>query len=296
MAINQRLFRKEALDHRGQGEAIDYLSRVTAPHEWAVLAGLGLALLGVIAWGLFGSVERSLEADCVLARPGERYTVIAEVTGNIVEVLAGVGDPIKARQPIARITNTPELRHQIALAQTRVTALEAKPGQDPSALNVAREELLRLEATQASGEFIRSPYQGEIVKLALVPGEAVAAGSEVAVVLDSPHQGLEAFALLPLESVRHVDVGMEAQVLTSALNQGSSRAFGAEVSYISDRPVTPPGWLVGHHLSPPGHSYMVKATLLETPPPTMVNGTPCSFRVVLRKDPPVRLLRVEEAN
>lgn len=294
--MNQGLFRKEAYDRRGQGESIDYLSRVTAPHEWAVLAGLGLALLGVIAWGLFGSVERSLKADCVLARPGERYTVIAEVTGNVVEVLVSVGDPIKAGQPIARITNTPALRHQIALAQARVTALEAKPGQDPYALNVAREELMRLEATQASGVFIRSPYPGEIAKLALVPGEAVAAGSEAAVVLDSPRQGLEAFALLPLESVRHVDVGMEAQVLTSALHQGGSHALGAEVSYISDRPVTPPGWLVAHHLPAPGPGYMVKAALLETPPPTMFNDTPCSFRVVLRKDPPVRLLKLEEAN
>ena len=68
------MFREEAFAYRGQREAIDGLLRVTAPHEWMVLAGLVLALLAVAGWGVFGSVERSVDAVCVFNTVGrERF-------------------------------------------------------------------------------------------------------------------------------------------------------------------------------------------------------------------------------
>ena len=104
----RRLFREEAFARRGQTEPLDGLLRVTAPHEWVIVAGLGIALLGLVAWGLFGSVERSLSSECVLAQPGERYTVISDITGNVIDVPVDVGDPVEVGQPIAFI-KIPEL-------------------------------------------------------------------------------------------------------------------------------------------------------------------------------------------
>ena len=56
MTDNRRLFREEAFARRGKSESLDGLLRVTAPHEWILLFCLGLGVLGLAVWGLFGSV------------------------------------------------------------------------------------------------------------------------------------------------------------------------------------------------------------------------------------------------
>ena len=67
MSERRRLFRDEAFARRGRSEPIDGLLRITAPHEWLFLAMLGCAMLVVLLWAVFGTIERGLSAPCVLA-------------------------------------------------------------------------------------------------------------------------------------------------------------------------------------------------------------------------------------
>ena len=67
MSERRRLFRDEAFARRGRSEPIDGLLRITAPHEWLFLAMLGCAMLAVLLWAVFGTIERGLSAPCVLA-------------------------------------------------------------------------------------------------------------------------------------------------------------------------------------------------------------------------------------
>ena len=67
MTERRRLFRNEAFARRGRSEPIDGLLRITAPHEWLFLAMLACALVGVLLWAVFGTVERGLSARCSLA-------------------------------------------------------------------------------------------------------------------------------------------------------------------------------------------------------------------------------------
>lgn len=224
----RRLFREEAFARRGQTEPLDGLLRVTAPHEWAVVAGLGLMLLGFVAWGLLGSVERSLSSECVLAQPGERYTVISGIMGNVVDVPVDVGDPVNAGQPIALI-KIPELGRHVALTRAWLSTLEANPDAAPDAVAIARSELLELESLQASGEAVASPHSGEVIAYHLVRGQAVEVGGEVAEIRTGSENDLEAFGFVPPEGAGGIEVGMEAHVLTAAPGRGGSRVLDAEV-------------------------------------------------------------------
>ena len=67
MSERRRLFRDEAFARRGRSEPIDGLLRITAPHEWLFLAMLGCAMVGVLLWAVFGTIERGLSAPCVFA-------------------------------------------------------------------------------------------------------------------------------------------------------------------------------------------------------------------------------------
>ncbi len=62
----RQLFRAEAFSSRRRTEPIDGLLRITAPHEWIVLALLGCALIGVLGWAVFGTIERGISAPCVI--------------------------------------------------------------------------------------------------------------------------------------------------------------------------------------------------------------------------------------
>ncbi len=67
MSERRRLFRDEAFARRGRSEPIDGLLRITAPHEGLFLAMLGCAMVGVLLWAVFGTIERGLFVPCVLA-------------------------------------------------------------------------------------------------------------------------------------------------------------------------------------------------------------------------------------
>jgi len=53
-----RIFRKKSLERiSGPEELNDYI-RVTTPSVWLVLAALVILLAGMLAWSMFGTVER----------------------------------------------------------------------------------------------------------------------------------------------------------------------------------------------------------------------------------------------
>ena len=60
-----RMFRERALDHRARQEPLDDRLQITAPHEWLIVAGLGLMLLVLITYGVFVRVERTASYDAV---------------------------------------------------------------------------------------------------------------------------------------------------------------------------------------------------------------------------------------
>ena len=159
--FNRKLFRGEAVANRWQSEPLDGLLRVTAPHEWLVVGSFALALLGVLAWGVFGRVERSVLADCVATRAGERHAVLADAAGTVTEVLVAGGDQVAAGGPIARMQR-PALNWRVRVARAQVALLAGASGeQERAALAAAQAELLELESIAAAGALLVSPWAGE---------------------------------------------------------------------------------------------------------------------------------------
>lgn len=295
MTNNRRLFRKEALARRGKTESLNGLLRVTAPHEWILLICLGLGVLGLAAWGLFGSVEQSVSSQCVLALPGDRFAIIAESTGTVVDLLVDVGDEVKAGQPIARL-RSPELSREIAIARARVAILASNDADTTAALDVARSELTELEAREISGEFLTTPYGGIVTVYDLSLGQAVTVGNTVASIRVADKNELEAVAIVLPESAMRIAVGMEAHVLAMGRDGRRVEMLRAEVSYISTHAVTPPHWLTAFGLPVMARGYLVSLSLLENPTSAVEDGDLCELRVIWRRVSPVRLLLSSGSN
>ncbi len=72
---------------------------------------------------------------------------------------------------------------------------------------------------------------------------------------------LEAFAFVPPEGAKELQVGMEAHVLTAA-----SQVLGAQVREVSSHQVTPPSWLRDFGLTPSARSHLVRLSLRDALP------------------------------
>ena len=94
--MNEQLFRKKSIDRVNSPEQLNEYIRVANPSVWLVLAAVVVLLLGVIIWGIFGTVETTIETGVVADRGSAVCYVSAEdasqlETGMPVFIENGVG-------------------------------------------------------------------------------------------------------------------------------------------------------------------------------------------------------------
>jgi len=286
------IFRERALARRQRQEPLDDLLKITAPHEWLLVVALGMMLAALLVYGVVESVDRSLSYDAVLVHPGERHAVFAPVSGTVVEVLAEAGDIVEPGQAIARVQTTAD--QQMKSASLRLNELLS--GDDQQG-NKASTELLRflLSVTNAGsglgvGGEVVSLIGGEVMRLDVMPGRPVTAGSPVALIRTPASGPLEVLAFVPPHDATHLAVGMEAQVRIAAVNPDVG-LFPARVAAISERPVTPPEWLTALSLKSPEGTHLLRVSLSDVGPgPAVADGAPASLRVVWGRSSIVGLL------
>lgn len=287
-----KIFREQALVRRQRQEPLDDLLKITAPHEWLLVVGLGMMLAALLVYGVVGSVDLSLSYDAVLVHPGERHAVFAPVSGTVVEVLAKSGDTVEPGQAIARVQTTAD--QQMESASLRLN--ELLRGDDQPANN-ASTALLRLLLSVTNvgsgggvGGEVVSLIGGEVIRLDAMLGQPVTAGSPVALVRTPASGPLEALAFASPHDAAHLAVGMEAQVRIAAANPDEG-VFPARVAAISERPVTPPEWLTALGLRPPQGTHLLRVSLSDDGPgPAVADGSPASLRVVWGRSSIVGLL------
>ena len=295
MFFQSKIFREESVARRARPDPLDERLQVTAPHEWMVLAGLGLSLLAFLAWGTFGSVQRHFSTKAVLVQPGERYAVVSPVSGNVVEKLAEVGDTLEAGQAIARV-RLPEAVREARITQRLLAAVEdglqhregAAATLRKDLLAAARNELEEIEIL--AGESIVAPHGGRLVAHRVVPGQPVRAGETVAQVRGGSEGAWQALAFVSPRDAGTLAPDMDAQVLVALPGRPDPIALDARVLEVSPRPVAAPEWLADFGLSTSAPSHLLRLVLDDPPRPPPADGAGGLARIVLGRQSPAALL------
>lgn len=285
MLVN-RIFRERALRRRGRQEPLDDLLQVTAPHEWLILVGLAALLAALIAFVLFGRVDRAASFEAVLALPGERHYVAAPASGTVTEVLAEEGDTLAQGQPIAYVQTFGARSRELAIGEIMDT-LEEK-GQLTE--GVREELLLTLLTTGRTTEplvEIVSPGDGKLVSLNLAEGQPVSAGESVGFVREQSTAPPEVVAFVSPAEAARLQAGMKALVGVAGPVGSPDRVYQARVADVSRRGEDPPGWLLqpgqqlAQELQEPHEPHLLRVSLEEAWPDAPEDGSPVSLRVVL---------------
>ena len=289
------LFLDDAAASRNKRQQLDYLLRVAAPHERVILAGIGVVLLVLLVWMLFGSVVRSVTVDGVLLKTGIRHEVVSTEPGHLVKFLVTLGDQIEEGSPIARQT-VPELEREIIALRDQVEILEAgvrQVGGDGtnSFLASAQKALLHMEARRTAKEVIVSHMSGEIMALDSTPGDYLPAGSVVAQLRDPEDKPLQAVLLVAPRMAKRLRAGMQASVEVVMPDRAAYEVDG-EIVAVTSGPL--PSWLAAFQSESMDYAYRVDIALHSESRRAVPDGTPCHVRIVLGRHSPIALLSLEQ--
>src|SRR5512137_3064196 len=103
--MSENLFRKAALDKLASPEQLDVLARVTSPTGWLALGTVGMLLVGVVAWGILGSVPTRVEGEGILIRGGGLRQIESTGDGNLAELKIRLGDTVQAGAAIGTVSS-----------------------------------------------------------------------------------------------------------------------------------------------------------------------------------------------
>ena len=145
------LFRKAALEKLSSPEQLDILMRVTTPTGWLALAALGLALLVVVLWGIFGEIALKVDGRGILLRGEAVLDVTISSSGRLDEIHVVPGQVVAAGQELASIRQG-GLEMQIETLQQRLAELEEQDVRQRRLESENRQQSLAALAQERSGQ------------------------------------------------------------------------------------------------------------------------------------------------
>ena len=292
MLFRSKTFRDEAVARRGRQEPLDRRLEVTAPHEWIILVGFGVAVALLVLWCIFGRVERSVTVEAVLVLSGERHGVVSPVAGVVVDALVREGTEVEIGQRIARVRPLGGERlaeRAIALAEFVERGSGGRAEQE-SLISALRAEVSGIEGAERTGHFLVSPYEGTVTSHRLGLGQPIDAGSVVAQIRGPSDGTAEALAFITPDVATLVSHGMVGQLRIEGSAGAKGSPYTSEVLSVSDRPASPPQWLEGFGFQLEQPSHVVRASVESDTAAVIPDGTLASLRIVLGRIPTITLL------
>lgn len=125
MPEKKSVYRKVALERLSSPEQLDQLLQVTNPQGWLALSALLALLIAALVWGFLGSIPTEAAGQGILLRHGGVTELVAAGTGQVEEMLVGVGDTLEKGEVVARIRQETLIR-QIEDTEHRKTELEGE--------------------------------------------------------------------------------------------------------------------------------------------------------------------------
>lgn len=126
-ASEQRMFRKAALEKLSSPERLDVMMQVTSPAGWLALSALGLVLVLVVLWSIFGWIPIKVSGQGILIRGGAMLAVTADSVGRLSQVLVTPGEVIQQGQLVAKV-NQEDLMLRIRNQQALLADMRKQTG------------------------------------------------------------------------------------------------------------------------------------------------------------------------
>ena len=127
--LQQKLFRKSALEKLASPERLDVMMKVTSPAGWLALVGISAMISVIIVWSIIGSISIKVQGKGILIRGEAVLAVTSRANGQISDILVEENQVVREGEVVARLSQR-ELELRIQNKHAELSDLERRGSQD----------------------------------------------------------------------------------------------------------------------------------------------------------------------
>ena len=232
MSDGSDIFSKAALDKLRSPDRLDMLLPITTPIGWMSLVAIGILLISVILWSIFGSFTVRADGKGMILDPGGMATINHVAGGKISHVYVREGSEVKKGDIIAQLEQ-PEQSADTNMAQYG----SQLAGNMHDTANQVYQYRAKLQHQLASRDVI-SDYDGVVDRVMVRKGSVVTSGTTLCTVrLTQKRSDLTGVLYVPLDKGKRIEPGQTIQLVPNGADVQESGSLIGVVRTVSDYPV-----------------------------------------------------------
>ena len=321
--MDKGIFRKVSLERLSSPEQLDLMITVTSPKGWLGLVAIGLIILTVVIWSVFGTIPTRVYGQGILMKSGGVRNVVHISEGMITDIRVVPGDIVSPGDVIARIDQHEQV---VKILEMEKQLEKLEKGHDSNDSNDSNEEefnknkerivgmendIANLREELEYNSFIVSPYSGCVLEVKMNKGDMLEPGVPVVSVelIGNAIKELEAIIYISAEQGKKVYPGMEVQISPTTVKKEEYGFLLGRVISVSEYPSTRQGMLsvlgseemvdklMGSNAPIEVHADLVPGSGTESgykwsspkgPPSKINSGTLCTASVTIKNEPPIK--------
>ncbi len=233
MADGSKIFSSTALDKLRSPDRLDALLPITTPIGWMGLLAVGLLLLSVVIWSIFGSLTVRADGMGMILDYGGVTNVTHVAGGKVANVYVREGSQIKKGDLIAR------LEHSDQSADTNIAKFESQlAGSMRDTSSQVYQYRAKLYKQKLSRDVI-SDYDGIVDEVMVRKGSIIESGSPLCSVrLTQKNADLMGVIYVPVDKGKRIETGQTIQIVPSGVDAQESGSLVGVVRTVSNYPVS----------------------------------------------------------
>ncbi|MBR2141940.1 biotin/lipoyl-binding protein [Anaerovibrio sp.] len=233
MADGSKIFSRMALDKLRSPDRLDLLLPITTPIGWMGLLAVGLLLISVVIWSIFGSFTVRADGVGMLMDAGGVTNITHIAGGKVAEVYVREGSVVKKGDLIARFEQA-EQSADTNMAQFGPQLADNMEG-TASQVYQYRAKLYK----QAVSRDVFSDYDGIVDEMKIRRGTIVNSGSPLCSIrLTKKNTDLTGILYVPVEKGKRIVTGQTIQIVPSGVDAQESGSLVGVVRTVSSYPVS----------------------------------------------------------
>lgn len=233
MADGSKLFSRAALDKLRSPDRLDALLPITTPIGWMGLLAVGLLLLSIVIWSIFGSLTVRADGVGMIIDYGG-VTDISHVTGGkVASVYVREGSQIKKGDLIARLEQSDQS------ADTNIAKFESELASNMRDMSSQVYQYRAKIYKQQMARDVTSDYDGIVDEVMVRKGSIIGSGSPICTVrLTQKNADLMGVLYVPVDKGKRIETGQTIQIVPSGVDAQESGSLVGVVRTVSSYPVS----------------------------------------------------------
>ena len=232
MADSSRIFSKAALDKLRSPDRLDMLLPITTPIGWMGLMAVGLLLVSVILWSVFGSFTVRADGKGMILDSGGVASISHVTGGKISHIYVRTGSTVRKGEVIAQLEQPQQS------AETNI----AKFGpQLAGSMKDTADRVYQYRAKlyqQVVSRDIISDYDGVVEEVMVRKGSVISSGSTLCTVrLTQKRSDLTGVMYVPVDKGKRIEPGQTVQLVPNGVDVQESGSLIGVVRTVSNYPV-----------------------------------------------------------